>query len=187
VTRRPTTASQPDSWQADPAVADPVVPGPGLDGVVGEGRRAGLADLDQAGLIWTTMRELVDSYPAKFALRQALNLGRGSGRVKALLSLAQGPLSLSELAEAVQVDAPYATLIADTLEERDLVERRPDPADRRRKIVALTPEGKAAAARARQVVHQPPPGFGALSPAELETLAGLMRRIAAGSGIEPAP
>jgi DNA-binding MarR family transcriptional regulator len=128
------------------------------------------------------MRDLADNYPSKDALRAALNLGRGSGRVKALLWLAEGPLSLSELAEAVSVDAPYATLIVDNLEERGLVERRPDPADRRRKLVALTPEGTAAARRALQVKREPPPGFAALTQAELDTLEELVLRIAGDAG-----
>jgi DNA-binding MarR family transcriptional regulator len=136
-----------------------------------------LAGLDQAGRIWAVMRDLADNYPSKEALRAALNLGRGSGRVKALLCLLAGPLSLSELAEAVSVDAPYATLIVDNLEERSLVERRPDPADRRRKVVWLTPEGRQAAQRAQRVRREPPPGFARLSPAELELLEELMLRI----------
>jgi DNA-binding MarR family transcriptional regulator len=142
--------------------------------------RAQAAD-SQAGRIWAAMRDLTDSYPSKDVLREALNLGRGSGRVKALLWLAEGPLSLSELASAVSVDAPYATLIVDNLEERGLVERRPDPADRRRKLVALTPEGKEAAQRALRIKREPPPGFASLSAAELDTLEELMRRIASGA------
>ncbi len=146
--------------------------------------------MDTGGLaagdrVWAAMRDLVDSYPAKDALREALKLGRGSGRVKALLWLARGPLSLSELAEAVQVDAPYATLIADSLEERGLVERRPDPADRRRKIVALTAAGETAAQRAGQVLHQPPPGFAASARPSLPRSEDLLRRITAG-GAAPA-
>ena len=136
---------------------------------------------DQAGRIWAAMRDLTDSYPSKDVLREALDLGRGSGRVKALLWLAEGPLSLSELAAAVSVDAPYATLIVDNLEERGLVERRPDPADRRRKLVALTPEGKEAAHRALRIKREPPPGFANLSAAELNTLEELMRRLTSGS------
>jgi DNA-binding MarR family transcriptional regulator len=138
----------------------------------------------QAARVWTAMRDLTDSYPSKEVLRAALNLGRGSGRVKALLWLAEGPMSLSALAEAVRVDAPYATLIVDSLEERSLVERRPDPADRRRKLVALTPEGKEAAQRVLRIKSEPPPGFANLSAAELDTLEELMRRITAGG---PAP
>jgi DNA-binding MarR family transcriptional regulator len=137
-----------------------------------------LAGLDQNGRVWTVMRDLVENYPPREALREALNLGRGSGRVKALMCLIAGPLSLSELAEAVSVDAPYATLIVDSLEDRNLVERRPDPADRRRKLVALTPEGRQAAQRARRVKREPPPGFACLSPAELDTLEELVLRIA---------
>ena len=58
---------------------------------------------EQAARVWTAIRDLTDSYPPKSALRGALNLGRGSGRVKALLWLAEGPLSLSGIAEAVGV------------------------------------------------------------------------------------
>jgi DNA-binding MarR family transcriptional regulator len=140
--------------------------------------RLDLTDLSQAGRVWAVMRDLADNYPSKEALRAALNLGRGSGRVKALLCLLTGPLSLSELAEVVGVDAPYATLIVDKLEERNLVERRTDPADRRRKLVALTAEGRQAAQRAQRVKREPPPGFGLLSPAELDLLEELVLRIA---------
>lgn len=141
-------------------------------------------ELDRAGQaarVWTAMRDLTDSYPSKEVLRAALNLGRGSGRVKALLWLTEGPMSLSALAEAVRVDAPYATLIVDSLEERSLVERRPDPADRRRKLVALTPEGKEAAHRAQRIKSEPPPGFASLTAAELDVLEDLVQRITAGS------
>jgi DNA-binding MarR family transcriptional regulator len=137
----------------------------------------GQARNSQAERVWAAMRELTGAYPPKDALRGALNLGRGSGRVKALLWLAEGPLSLSGIAEAVGVDAPYATLIVDTLEARGLVERRPDPADRRRKLVSLTAEGKEAVTRVIRIQRQPPPGFRDLSPAELGALEELLRRL----------
>ena len=136
---------------------------------------------EQAARVWTTLRELAASYPPPQLLRDALNLGRGSGRVRALLQLAETPLSLSGLAEALGVDAPYATLIVDTLEERGLVERHPDPADRRRKQVELTPAGREAAARMLSITREPPPGFSALSPAELDTLEELVGKIMAAS------
>jgi len=125
------------------------------------------------------MRGLASHYPPPQMLRDALNLGRGSGRVRALLQLADGPLSLSGLAEALGVDAPYATLIVDTLEERGLAERQADPADRRRKLVSLTSDGRAAADRVLRIMHEPPPGFAELSAAELDVLEGLVTRITA--------
>jgi DNA-binding MarR family transcriptional regulator len=140
---------------------------------------------DQAERVWAAMRDLTEGYPPKGALRGALNLGRGSGRVKALLWLAEGPLSLSGIAEAVGVDAPYATLIVDTLEARGLVERRSDPADRRRKLVSLTSEGKEAVTRVIRIQRQPPPGFGNLSPAELNALEELLGRLASRPAAAP--
>jgi DNA-binding MarR family transcriptional regulator len=136
----------------------------------------------QASRVWTALRDLAASYPPPQLMRDALNLGRGSGRVKALLRLAETPLSLSGLAEALGVDAPYATLIVDTLEERGLVERHPDPADRRRKQVELTPAGREAAGRMLRIMREPPPGFAALSQQDLDTLEELVGRIVGGAG-----
>jgi DNA-binding MarR family transcriptional regulator len=135
------------------------------------------ASADQATRVWIAIRELGLHYPDHQTLRDALDLGRGSGRVKSLLKLCDGPLSLSGLAEAIGVDAPYATLIVDNLEERGLVERRPDPADRRRKLVALTAKGTEATARVLRIQQQPPPGFGRLTPEELNTLEDLVKRV----------
>jgi DNA-binding MarR family transcriptional regulator len=135
----------------------------------------------QAGRVWAAMRALVEGHPAKQRLRDALDLGRGSGRVKSLIWLTEGPLSLSGLAEAIGVDAPYATLIVDSLEERGLVERQPDPADRRRKLVTLTPAGRDAVAEVLRIQLEPPPGFCSLSAAELDLLEKLVWRIMAGS------
>ena len=137
---------------------------------------------DQASRVWLALRDLASSYPPPQLMRDALNLGRGSGRVRALLQLAEAPLSLSGLAEALGVDAPYATLIVDTLEERGLVERHPDPGDRRRKQVELTPAGNEAAGRMQRILREPPPGFAALSPSDLDTLEELVGRIVGGAG-----
>jgi DNA-binding MarR family transcriptional regulator len=137
---------------------------------------------DQAGRVWAAMRDLVDGYPTRQRARDALDLGRGSGRIRSLLRLSQGPLSLSGLAEAVGVDAPYATLIVDGLEQRGLVERQPDPGDRRRKLVTLTAAGQEAVGRVLSIQREPPPGFDGLTLAELDTLETLIRRVAAVPG-----
>ena len=134
--------------------------------------------VDQASRVWVAMRNLVGRHPTKERMRAALDLGRGSGRVRSLMWLSEGPMSLSGLAEAIGVDAPYATLIVDSLEERGLVARQPDPADRRRKLVSLTPQGCEAIERLQRIEREPPPGFARLSAAELDILEGLLRRIA---------
>jgi DNA-binding MarR family transcriptional regulator len=133
---------------------------------------------ESAARVWGAMRELVGSHSTRDRMRAALDLGRGIGRFKSLMWLAEGPMSLSGLAEAVGVDAPYATLIVDSLEQRGLVERQPDPADRRRKLVTLTPAGSEAIGKLLRIEREPPPGFARLSTTELETLEALLHRIA---------
>jgi DNA-binding MarR family transcriptional regulator len=56
--------------------------------------------------------------------------------------LMDGALSLSRLAEAAVRTTGGMTKIVDRLERRKLVERTPDPADRRGVLVGLTEEGR---------------------------------------------
>jgi len=134
---------------------------------------------EQAADIWATIRDLAVHYPSPQAQQDALGVGRSAGRVRAMMALTDGPLTLSALAEAAAIDAPYATLVVDSLEERNLVARKPDPSDRRRKLVKLTPTGKKAIAKLTEVRRQPPPGMADLSPADLTTLGALIARIVA--------
>jgi DNA-binding MarR family transcriptional regulator len=99
------------------------------------------------------------------------------GRIKVLLRLTEGPLTLRDIAEFTGVDAPYATLIVDHLEARGLVERTPHPGDRRRKLVTLTPAGRDAATLASHITSQPPAGFPQLTDAELGVLENMLKRL----------
>jgi DNA-binding MarR family transcriptional regulator len=87
-----------------------------------------------------------------------------------------------ELARAVQVSSPHMTSVLDQLERLGLVQRRVDPADRRRRQVVLTPAGRgrlrqlsphvlALEARLLETV---------LSPSERAVLTDLLRRLRVG-------
>ncbi len=117
------------------------------------------------------MQNLVVAEDRHQELRDALGLGRGSGRVKLLLGLAGGALSLGDLADVTGADAPYATLIVNELEARGLVTRTPDAGDRRRKLVCLTRAGQAAVSAAREIISRPPISFEKLTRLELEQLS----------------
>ena len=132
---------------------------------------------DSATRVWQGMRDLVLAHDQRDALRDSLGLGRGTGRIKVLLRLAEGPLTLRDIAEFTGVDAPYATLIVDSLEARGLVERAPHPGDRRCKLVTLSPAGQQAAAHASNIISQPPAGFTQLTDAELTLLESLLARL----------
>ncbi|MBN8817462.1 MAG: MarR family transcriptional regulator [Sphingomonas sp.] len=54
----------------------------------------------------------------------------------------RGAVDASGLAEIAKLHAPSVTRILKELEARDLVTRQPDPEDRRRTLVMLTPSGK---------------------------------------------
>ena len=54
----------------------------------------------------------------------------------------QGPQPQAEVARRLMVTAPVVTRLASTLVDAGLVERRPDPGDKRAVLMALTPTGR---------------------------------------------
>lgn len=59
---------------------------------------------------------------------------------------------LTDLAEQAQVTKQTASLLVAALEREGLVERVPDPADGRARLIRLTQQGRTVAAQARQTV-----------------------------------
>ncbi|MCK8613827.1 MULTISPECIES: MarR family winged helix-turn-helix transcriptional regulator [Gordonia] len=60
-----------------------------------------------------------------------------------------GPMRMGELAERESIRMPTATSVIDGLTKHELVERRPDPADRRAVLVDLTDHGRELVERIR--------------------------------------
>jgi DNA-binding MarR family transcriptional regulator len=54
-----------------------------------------------------------------------------------------GPMTPSEVAQRERIQRPTVTRLLARLEESGLVQRTPDPTDRRSSLVACTPEGRA--------------------------------------------
>jgi DNA-binding MarR family transcriptional regulator len=66
-------------------------------------------------------------------------------QISTLTSLRDGgPQRITEIARAEHVTQPAATTMVSRLEAHGWVERRPDPADGRAVLVAITPAGRAA-------------------------------------------
>jgi DNA-binding MarR family transcriptional regulator len=132
---------------------------------------------DPVRTAWTLMQRFVDAHNRRGELAEALGFRLGGGRGKILFQLRDGPATLRQLAQANGVDAPYATLIVDKLEAHGLVERRPHPDDRRRKLVALTATGRDAIATADAILLRPPASVGNLSADDLGQLTAILTRL----------
>jgi DNA-binding MarR family transcriptional regulator len=103
-------------------------------------------------------------------------LGLTPGHMKTLFVLdPDEPRSMGELAEAMACDASNATWLVDRLEERQLVERRPHPRDRRVKTVVLTDDGVKLKASLVDAMAEPPADLVALDRADLERLSAAVR------------
>jgi DNA-binding MarR family transcriptional regulator len=132
---------------------------------------------ETATRVWAAMQAFVRAEDRRQELRDALDLGRGLGRVTALLHLVRGPLTLRDIAEVNGVDAPYATVIVDQLESRGLAQRSVHPDDHRRKLVTLTGAGREAAALAARILAEPPPALTLLAPGDLALLDAVLARL----------
>ena len=89
-----------------------------------------------------------------------------------------GVMRLSELSDHLHIAPRSTTEVVDGLQERGLVERRPDPHDRRATLVGLTDEGTTvgAAIRAARAVEAEA-FFGVLSDSDRTELTRILRQL----------
>ncbi len=89
-----------------------------------------------------------------------------------------GPLRLSELARRTETDPGILTRQVNALERQGIVERRPDPTDRRASTVHMLPRGRRIALRLREVQDEVLGGqLAQWAAADLEQAAGLMEQL----------
>lgn len=101
--------------------------------------------VDLIGTVVARYHEEYEDAAAEHALTGA------QARLLTLLSLE--PLPMRRLAQKLKCEPSNVTGIVDRLESRGLVERRPDPGDRRVKLAAVTDEGRRVARGLRDSLH----------------------------------
>ena len=123
---------------------------------------------DALALVIARMRDLWHRRMRAFELTppQAISLRK----------LLDGPLPMGSVAEILSCDASTLTGIADRLEERNLIQRQVDPADRRVKLLALTEEGRQLVESIDGPFTSEIPGIATLSKAERAELTQLLTR-----------
>jgi DNA-binding MarR family transcriptional regulator len=139
-----------------------------------DSRRDAVSDLSRE--VWTLMSDLVLDHQRRRQVSEAVGLS--FSRTRAVRLVADGPMSMGELAAALGIDRPNATVLVDDLEERALVRRRPHPTDRRAKMVEATRKGKNLARRANEILGTPPAALSALGAEDLEALRRVLASIA---------
>jgi DNA-binding MarR family transcriptional regulator len=91
-----------------------------------------------------------------------------------------GPVRLGALSEHLRIAPRSATEVVDSLAAAGLVERRPDPADRRATLVAVTPRGGEVAAGIRAArVAEADDFFARLDEADRAVLAAILDKLRA--------
>jgi DNA-binding MarR family transcriptional regulator len=126
--------------------------------------------------VWLLMSDLVLNHQRRREVSEAL--GITFGRARALRRVARQPMSMGELATALEIDPPNATVVVDDLEALKLVRRLPHPTDRRAKVVEATRKGKELARRADAILATPPPALSALGAEDLEALRRILQLVA---------
>jgi DNA-binding MarR family transcriptional regulator len=133
--------------------------------------------VDLIGTVVARYHEEYEEAAAEHALTGA------QARLLSLLSLE--PLPMRRLAQKLKCEPSNVTGIVDRLEARGLVERRPDPADRRVKLAAATQEGRRVARGLRESLNFAREPLAGLSREERLSLRGLLRRMVDGSPADP--
>ena len=102
-----------------------------------------------------------------------LELTEALGDVLWQLGAVGEAVPMRDLADRLHCDPSNVTFLADRLEERGLIERRPDLSDRRVKLLALTTAGLAVRTRIVQAAATRSP-LARLSPADQQRLRRLL-------------
>ena len=130
---------------------------------------------DLSGEVWMLMSDLVLDHQRRRQVSDAVGLS--FARTRAVRRVAAKPMSMGDLAAALGIDRPNATVLVDELESQNLVRRRPHPTDRRAKLVEATRKGKTLARKANEILGTPPAALSSLGEEDLEALRRLLTSI----------
>jgi DNA-binding MarR family transcriptional regulator len=109
------------------------------------------------------------------------DLGFATAQLPVLTALKDGArLSQMELARWAKVEQPTMAQLLARMDRDGIIQREPDPADKRSSLISLTDQARDRLPAGRAVLRQGNADMvRGLSPAEVETLLGLLRRVLA--------
>lgn len=131
-------------------------------------------DDDLAGLFWAVARRMRHASSEQL---ERWDITPGQSRALRVLTK-HGDMRLNRLSDHLRIAARSTTEVVDALEQRGLVERRPDPTDRRATIVTVTGRGTEIIQALREAAWaETDRSFAALDPDDRTTLARILRTL----------
>jgi DNA-binding MarR family transcriptional regulator len=137
-----------------------------------------MSSTDLADEIWRAIASLVIDNRDGWKRAVVEQSGLPFSRIRILTRLSRRPMTVKQLAHAATMDAPAATVAVNDLEDRGLVVRETDPANRRCKVVSLTAAGRAMVHKIDAVDDPAPDSLAALEDAQLKELKAIIDLIA---------
>ncbi|MFS0897258.1 MarR family winged helix-turn-helix transcriptional regulator [Mycolicibacterium litorale] len=128
--------------------------------------------------VWAALTTLVFDHRDSWRRAVVEASGLPFSRIRVLRRLGRRPMTVKQVALAATLDAPAATVAVNDLEQRGLVVREVNPANRRYKTVSLTDAGRAMLATIEAVDDPAPDVLTALSDDELRALRATLRKLA---------
>lgn len=135
------------------------------------------ADRETACRAWELLTRLLLEQRVQLpALAAEFDLSPVQCHVLHLLEPGQ-PVPMGRLAETLACDASNVTGLVDRLESRGLLQRQPSAADRRVKVLVLTPSGARVRVQLQKRLAAPPDPFRRLSTADQRALVRILERL----------
>ncbi|WP_137148489.1 MarR family winged helix-turn-helix transcriptional regulator [Mycolicibacterium sp. CR10] len=138
-----------------------------------------MSDRESVDRLWRDLAAVVHDNRDGWKRAVVERSGLPFSRIRILQRLRRGPLSVKQVAAAATVDAPAATVAINDLEDRGLVRRQVDPANRRCKVVSLTDAGLAMIAAIDAVDDPAPEVVTGLDEVDLANLRSIVDKLIA--------
>jgi len=132
-----------------------------------------------ADQVWRDLTRLVLDNKDTWRRSAVAETGLPFSRIRILLRLARGPMTVKEVAAAATIDAPAATVAVNDLADRNLVIRETDPDNRRSKVVSLTDAGREIVASVQDIDDPAPEALTKLTAGDLAALRDIVAKIVA--------
>jgi DNA-binding MarR family transcriptional regulator len=137
-----------------------------------------MSSSELADEVWRAMASLVIDNRDGWKRVVVEQTGLPFSRIRILKRLSRQSMTVKQLAHAATMDAPATTVAVNDLEDRGLVVRETDPANRRCKVVSLTDAGRETVGKIDAIDDPAPNALAALDPVQLKQLKAILDKVA---------